>query len=109
MGQPEGASSLPRSGARGLNCEERRRSVHRRRAEALPACKHHTVGRSDAPGGGRLELSDRRAVSVVAYLMKRGVDAGRLQAVGKGEANNATPEGRQQNRRVVLRVQEYGP
>ncbi len=71
--------------------------MHRCRAEALPACKHHTY---------YLELSERRAASVVAYLMKRGVDAGRLQAVGKGEANNATPEGRQQNRRVVLRVQE---
>jgi outer membrane protein OmpA-like peptidoglycan-associated protein len=45
----------------------------------------------------------------VAYLVECGIDAGRLQKVGKGEsdpaADNTTEAGRQQNRRVVLRVQ----
>jgi OOP family OmpA-OmpF porin len=67
----------------------------------VPACKHHTYN---------LELSERRAASVVAYLVERGVDAGRLQAVGKGEtdpaADNTTEAGRHQNRRVVIRLQE---
>jgi outer membrane protein OmpA-like peptidoglycan-associated protein len=69
-------------------------------------------GHTDSVGEDayNLELSERRAASVVAYLVEHGIDAGRLQAVGKGEsdsvADNATPEGRQQNRRVVVRLQE---
>lgn len=53
-------------------------------------------------------LSERRAAAVVAWLTGRGVAPGRLEAVGRGEgepvADNATPEGRAQNRRVVLRA-----
>ena len=69
-------------------------------------------GHTDSVGEDayNLELSERRAASVVAYLEERGIDAARLQAVGKGEADpvadNATPAGRQQNRRVVVRLQE---
>lgn len=52
-------------------------------------------------------LSERRAAAVVAYLTANGIAAGRLGSVGKGEsepvADNATPEGRQENRRVVIR------
>jgi OOP family OmpA-OmpF porin len=55
-----------------------------------------------------LALSERRARSVVAHLAQQGVAAARLAAVGKGEtdpaSDNATAEGRQQNRRVVIRV-----
>ncbi len=54
------------------------------------------------------QLSERRARAVVRYLVEHGIAAGRLEAVGKGEsepaADNATPAGRQQNRRVVLRL-----
>ena len=54
-----------------------------------------------------LKLSQRRADSVRQYLVDKGVPASRLDAVGKGEgspiADNATAEGRAQNRRVVLR------
>lgn len=53
-------------------------------------------------------LSERRAQAVVAYLQEHGVDASRLAARGCGEArplaDNATDEGREQNRRVELRV-----
>src|SRR5690606_22719725 len=53
-----------------------------------------------------LELSKRRAASVRQYLIDKGVAASRLESVGYGEsrpeADNATPEGRAQNRRVVL-------
>jgi outer membrane protein OmpA-like peptidoglycan-associated protein len=52
-------------------------------------------------------LSEQRAAAVKAYLVGHGVDAGRLDSVGKGEsqptADNATPEGMASNRRVVLR------
>lgn len=49
-------------------------------------------------------LSERRAQSVRNYLIGRGVDSGRMTAVGYGEslpvAPNDTESGREQNRRV---------
>src|SRR5690606_31785939 len=66
-------------------------------------------GHTDSTGddAANLSLSDRRARSVVSWLTSNGIDAGRLQAVGKGEteavADNASEAGRQQNRRVVIR------
>ncbi len=54
-----------------------------------------------------LDLSQRRAESVRAYLESRGVAPSRLRARGYGEtrpvASNDTPEGRSRNRRVELR------
>jgi outer membrane protein OmpA-like peptidoglycan-associated protein len=51
-------------------------------------------------------LSQRRAEAVRSYLVAQGVASGRLEAVGKGEsrpvADNATADGRQQNRRVEV-------
>jgi outer membrane protein OmpA-like peptidoglycan-associated protein len=66
-------------------------------------------GHTDATGDNahNQDLSERRAKSVVAFLVGNGIAANRLSAVGKGETapigDNATPAGRQQNRRVVLR------
>jgi outer membrane protein OmpA-like peptidoglycan-associated protein len=52
------------------------------------------------------ELSQRRAQAVADALAAQGVPASRYQAVGRGEAlpvaTNATPAGRQQNRRVEI-------
>ncbi len=52
-------------------------------------------------------LSDRRAASVKAYLVKKGVDESRLTSTGFGEsspvADNKTAAGRQKNRRVELK------
>ena len=65
-------------------------------------------GHTDSVGSDayNLALSDRRAKAVFDYLSSRGVDPARLKSVGKGEAepiaDNATAEGRQQNRRVML-------
>ena len=57
-------------------------------------------------------LSERRAESVKAYLVSRGVDAARLEPKGYGEASpvadNETSEGRELNRRVELKVTEAG-
>lgn len=53
-------------------------------------------------------LSERRAESVKTYLVGRGVDAGRLEPKGYGEASpvadNSTEDGRELNRRVELMV-----
>ena len=52
------------------------------------------------------ELSTARANSVVYYLDGKGVDPGRLAAIGYGEhrpvVSNDTPEGRRSNRRVEI-------
>lgn len=70
-------------------------------------------GHTDAEGDDSYnqELSQRRARSVVAYLVAEyGITEGRLASEGFGESNpvadNATPEGRQQNRRVELVVRD---
>ena len=55
-----------------------------------------------------LGLSQRRAESVRAYMVSRGVEAGNISAKGYGEAepvaDNATKEGQATNRRVELRT-----
>ena len=55
-----------------------------------------------------LDLSQRRAEAVVAYLVKKGVDGKRLIAKGYGEtqpvADNASRKGRAQNRRVLFKI-----
>jgi len=67
-------------------------------------------GYTDAQGSESMnqELSQRRAEAVREYLERRGVPAGRLRAVGKGESNpvatNETAEGRASNRRVEIVV-----
>jgi len=54
-------------------------------------------------------LSQRRADAVRDYLVQRGYPADRIQARGKGEgnpiANNASPEGRANNRRVEIVIE----
>lgn len=63
-----------------------------------------SVGAPDA----NLRLSRSRANAVVAQLVNRGVSPDRLVAEGYGERNpvadDATAEGRAQNRRVAMRV-----
>ena len=53
------------------------------------------------------KLSEARAKAVADYLVSKGVDAGRISAVGLGEtahiAPNDTEAGRSQNRRVTLK------
>lgn len=65
----------------------------------------HTDG--DGEEAYNQQLSERRAAAVKGYLVETyGIDAGRLETAGHGESkpvgDNATPEGKQQNRRVEL-------
>ena len=63
---------------------------------------------SDGRASSNLRLSDKRANAVKDYLVKKGIDASRLSAIGYGEANpaftNATKEGKSQNRRVEIKA-----
>jgi OOP family OmpA-OmpF porin len=66
----------------------------------------HTDNQGDAARNQGLSL--RRARAVVDGLAARGVPRGRMAAVGFGSsrpvADNGTPEGREQNRRIAFRV-----
>jgi len=68
------------------------------------------IGHTDSTGAADYNqaLSERRADSVADYLRNRRVDQARIAAYGKGEtlpvASNDTSYGRQQNRRVELRI-----
>lgn len=63
---------------------------------------------SDGADAYNLGLSDRRASSVAGYLSQRGVNSARIATQGYGEsqpiASNVSPEGKQQNRRVEIRI-----
>lgn len=69
-------------------------------------------GHTDAKGTDdyNLKLSMRRAAAVKAFLVQEGVAESRLSTRGLGEsqpvASNETDDGRAQNRRVELKVQE---
>lgn len=55
-----------------------------------------------------MKLSDRRAVAVKNYLVKKGISSDRLSTKGYGEsqpvADNKTKKGREMNRRAELKV-----
>jgi outer membrane protein OmpA-like peptidoglycan-associated protein len=76
--------------------------------EQNPSTKLEIQGYTDNQGSveSNQKLSERRAKSVMDYLVKKGIDKGRLTAKGFGISNpvatNDTPEGRAENRRVEL-------
>ncbi len=67
---------------------------------------------SDGSEAANLELSDARANAVLSYFTNNGISADRLTAIGKGEgepvADNATPEGKRQNRRIEFSATDEG-
>jgi outer membrane protein OmpA-like peptidoglycan-associated protein len=73
-----------------------------------PELKIDIEGHTDSVGGDdyNQDLSERRADSVRAYLVRQGISSQMVQAEGFGEARpvvtNNTSAGRQQNRRVEL-------
>ncbi len=72
--------------------------------------KFELAGHADStgPDAYNQKLSERRAKSVMKYLVGKGIDASRLVVKGYGEtrpkATNATREGRAMNRRVEIVV-----
>jgi outer membrane protein OmpA-like peptidoglycan-associated protein len=72
-------------------------------------------GHTDNQGGDKpnLNLSERRAISVVAWLTEHGIDARRLEARGFGLrrpiADNKTEAGRAKNRRVEFQIRRRAP
>jgi len=68
------------------------------------------VGHTDSVGSDAYnqKLSVKRAESVKAYLVTKGIEKNRVYTEGKGEkqpvADNKTAEGRAKNRRVEIEV-----
>ncbi len=95
--RPESAPVLAEL-ARGLQAE----------ASATVLIEGHTSSEGEA--AYNQTLSERRAIAVVADLVARGVEAGRLSAAGAGEArpvaSNDDECGRAMNRRVEVRCQD---
>jgi outer membrane protein OmpA-like peptidoglycan-associated protein len=66
-------------------------------------------GHTDNTGSDELnlKLSDKRAESIKAEIVKRGIDTGRMETKGYGSskpvADNKTAAGRTQNRRVTIK------
>lgn len=62
------------------------------------------------PAEQSLELSGQRALAVKDWLRERGINEGRLLAVGFGDtqpiASNADPAGQAQNERIAFRIAE---
>ncbi|MCF6345076.1 MAG: OmpA family protein [Thiomicrorhabdus sp.] len=77
-----------------------------------PATKVHIEGHTDSDGtqGYNQQLSENRAKNIAFYLMDNGITRDRIKTYGYGEerpiASNATPEGKQQNRRVTFLISE---
>lgn len=78
-----------------------------------PDTTNKVIGYTDSTGSEAYnqQLSQQRAVSVMNALAAQGVNTGRMTSIGMGESNpiadNSTPEGRMQNRRVNIVIQPY--
>ena len=76
--------------------------------QQYPNSTVQVIGHTDNTGSAAYnqDLSERRAQSVRSVLTQSGVSSGRIQAIGRGEAqpiaSNQTAEGRRQNRRVEI-------
>jgi outer membrane protein OmpA-like peptidoglycan-associated protein len=79
-------------------------SILKNRPEVQVLVQAYTDSRGSEPRN--LELSTERANAVQQALISRGVDAARIRAEGRGEAEpiatNETAEGRERNRRVEI-------
>lgn len=75
-----------------------------------PLLKVEISGHTDKTGSKEYnqELSEKRAESVVNYLIEKGIDRDRLSYIGYGYtkpvADNETEEGRAKNRRTELKI-----
>ncbi|MDX1629244.1 MAG: OmpA family protein, partial [Fulvivirga sp.] len=68
------------------------------------------AGHTDNQGNEKvnLEISQKRAYAAKRYLVEKGIDKNRIEAVGYGEskpiADNSTIKGRKKNRRIEFNV-----
>jgi outer membrane protein OmpA-like peptidoglycan-associated protein len=80
-------------------------------SDALRNDRFVVAGHTDAKGNPKynLSLSSKRAESVKKFLISAGMDAGRLDAVGRGSEEPLTPDHPEDpaNRRVEIR--DLGP
>lgn len=78
--------------------------------EQNPTLRVRIAGYTDSTGSEtyNASLSDRRAKAARDYLVEAGVDPSRLDSTGYGESNpaadNATAEGRRENRRTEIEI-----
>lgn len=74
---------------------------------ACPGLALRISGHADASGQSRHNktLSERRARSVAAYIIDKGIDAGRLVAVGYGDKQPVAPNDREANRAKNRRIE----
>lgn len=81
-------------------------------AQSCPQFNIVIAGHTDSSGLDTMnqKLSEQRAQSVYNALVKHGINASTLSAIGYGEtqpiAANNTPQGKAQNRRIEFKVQE---
>lgn len=75
-----------------------------------PTMRVRLIGHTDSIGSdeNNMKLSKGRAESIRQNMIRRGIDASRIEIDGRGEsepiATNETEEGRAQNRRVEMQV-----
>ncbi|TNF21815.1 MAG: OmpA family protein [Rhodobacteraceae bacterium] len=82
--------------------------------QAYPNSTVQVIGHTDSDGDASYNqnLSQRRAQSVANVLLSAGVSGARIQTIGRGEsqpvADNLTPAGKAQNRRVEIVILPNG-
>ncbi|MEM6806024.1 MAG: OmpA family protein [Bacteroidota bacterium] len=80
--------------------------------EAVPTAKIAVTGHTDSRGNpaNNMTLSQNRANSTKAWLVKSGFDAAKISSIGKGESapafSNDTDNGRLRNRRAEILIIE---
>lgn len=95
---------------RWISSIQRLRATTSSRSRATEITKVLIEGHTDSVGGAEYNqgLSNRRAASVRKWLVQHSVDGARLESQGfsfdRPIGDNATPEGRQSNRRVEFKV-----
>ena len=98
-----GTATLEKSSFRGLNDVAQI-------MKASAGIRLKIDGHTDIVGSDsfNIVLSQDRANTVLQYLINKGIDAGHMKTTGYGKtlpvASNNTPDGRQQNRRVELKL-----
>ena len=80
----------------------------KRYPDVIVSVEGHTDNRG--PAAANLELSKERVLTVVEYMVSNGISPSRVKPFGFGEsrprAANATASGREQNRRIEIKVIE---